>query len=84
MMKRWRNVPPAMRSMSSRWWRRQSSPAKTRWCCEQRLNFSRYVEEGFSIGDCVIIVDGTLYIHKILFRNLRDSQFPKNLEIVGK
>ena len=29
---------------------------------EQRLDFSRFVEEGFATGDCVIIVDGTLYI----------------------
>ena len=29
---------------------------------EQRLDFSRYVEEGFGTGDCVIIADGTLYI----------------------
>ena len=29
---------------------------------EQRLDFSRYVEEGFGTGDCVVIADGTLYI----------------------
>ena len=29
---------------------------------EQRLDFSRFVEEGFGTGDCVIIADGTLYI----------------------
>ena len=29
---------------------------------EQRLDFSRYVEEGFGTGDCVIIADGTLYV----------------------
>lgn len=29
---------------------------------EQRLDYSRYVPEGFGIGDCVIIADGTLYI----------------------
>ena len=29
---------------------------------EQRLDFSRYVPEGFGTGDCVIIADGTLYI----------------------
>jgi len=29
---------------------------------EQRLDFSRFVEEGFGTGDYVIIADGTLYI----------------------
>ena len=29
---------------------------------EQRLDFSRYVEEGFGTGDCVIISDGTLSV----------------------
>ena len=29
---------------------------------EQRLDFSRYVPEGFGTGDCVIIADGTLHI----------------------
>lgn len=29
---------------------------------EQRLDFSRFVEEGFGTGDCVIIADGTLCI----------------------
>lgn len=29
---------------------------------EQRLDFSRFVTEGFGTGDCVIIADGTLYI----------------------
>ena len=29
---------------------------------EQRLNFSKYVQEGFGTGDCVIIADGTLHI----------------------
>lgn len=29
---------------------------------EQRLDFSRFVAEGFGTGDCVIIADGTLYI----------------------
>lgn len=29
---------------------------------EQRLDFSKYVEEGFGTGDCVIIADGTLHI----------------------
>lgn len=29
---------------------------------EQRLDFSRFVEEGFGTGDCVIIADGTLDI----------------------
>jgi len=29
---------------------------------EQRLDFSRYVENGFGTGDCVIISDGTLHI----------------------
>lgn len=29
---------------------------------EQRLNFSRYVPDGFGTGDCVIIADGTLNI----------------------
>lgn len=29
---------------------------------EQRLDFSRYVENGFGTGDCVIIADGMLYI----------------------
>lgn len=29
---------------------------------EQRLDFSRFVREGFGTGDCVIIADGTLYI----------------------
>ena len=29
---------------------------------EQRLDYSRYVAEGFGTGDCVIIVDGTLHI----------------------
>lgn len=29
---------------------------------EQRLNFSRYVPDGFGTGDCVIIADGSLHI----------------------
>lgn len=29
---------------------------------EQRLDFSRYVKEGFGTGDCVIISDGTLSV----------------------
>lgn len=29
---------------------------------EQRLDFSRYVPEGFGTGDCIIIADGTLHI----------------------
>lgn len=29
---------------------------------EQRLDFSRFVREGFGTGDCVIVADGTLYI----------------------
>nr|WP_202906031.1 DUF2800 domain-containing protein [Clostridium botulinum] len=29
---------------------------------EQRLDFSRFVPDGFGTGDCVIIADGTLYI----------------------
>lgn len=29
---------------------------------EQRLDYSRYVAEGFGTGDCVIIADGTLHI----------------------
>ena len=29
---------------------------------EQRLDFSKYVPDGFGTGDCVIISDGTLYV----------------------
>ena len=29
---------------------------------EQKLDFSRFVKDGFGTGDCVIITDGTLYI----------------------
>lgn len=29
---------------------------------EQRLDFSKYVQDGFGTGDCVIIADGTLHI----------------------
>jgi hypothetical protein len=29
---------------------------------EQKLDFSKYVEEGFGTGDCVVIADGTLHI----------------------
>lgn len=29
---------------------------------EQRLDFSRYVEDGFGTGDCVVIADGMLHI----------------------
>ena len=29
---------------------------------EQRLDFSRFVEEGFGTGDCVVIADGMLYV----------------------
>ena len=29
---------------------------------EQRLDFSKYVEDGFGTGDCVVIADGTLHI----------------------
>ncbi len=29
---------------------------------EQKLNFSRYVPDGFGTGDCVIVADGTLHI----------------------
>ena len=31
-------------------------------CIEQRLDFSRWVEEGFGTGDCVIVADGILHI----------------------
>ena len=29
---------------------------------EQRLDFSRYVQDGFGTGDCVLIADGTLHV----------------------
>jgi hypothetical protein len=29
---------------------------------EQKLDFSRYVPDGFGTGDCVVIADGTLHI----------------------
>ena len=29
---------------------------------EQRLNFSKYVPDGFGTGDCVIVADGTLHV----------------------
>ena len=29
---------------------------------EQRLDFSRYVRDGFGTGDCVLIADGTLHV----------------------
>ncbi|MBP8641172.1 MAG: DUF2800 domain-containing protein [Oscillospiraceae bacterium] len=29
---------------------------------EQRLDFSKYVKEGFGTGDCVVVADGTLHI----------------------
>ncbi|MCM1497173.1 MAG: DUF2800 domain-containing protein [Clostridium sp.] len=29
---------------------------------EQRLDFSKYVPEGFGTGDCLIVADGTLYV----------------------
>lgn len=29
---------------------------------EQKLDFSKYVPEGFGTGDCAIIADGTLHI----------------------
>ena len=29
---------------------------------EQRLNFSKYVKEGFGRGDCIIIADGTMHV----------------------
>jgi hypothetical protein len=29
---------------------------------EQRLDFTRYVPEGFGTGDCVIVANGTLYV----------------------
>ncbi|MDR1538122.1 MAG: DUF2800 domain-containing protein [Clostridiales bacterium] len=29
---------------------------------EQKLDFSKYVEDGFGTGDCVVIADGTLHI----------------------
>lgn len=29
---------------------------------EQRLDFSKYVDEGFGTGDCVIVADGTLHV----------------------
>lgn len=29
---------------------------------EQRLDFSKYVPEGYGTGDCVIIADGTLSV----------------------
>lgn len=29
---------------------------------EQRLDYSKYVEDGFGTGDCVIIADGTIHI----------------------
>ncbi len=31
-------------------------------CIEQRVNFSRWVQDGFGTGDCIIISDGTLHI----------------------
>ena len=29
---------------------------------EQRLDFTKYVEEGFGTGDCLVIADGTLHV----------------------
>lgn len=29
---------------------------------EQRLDFSKYVNDGFGTGDCVIVADGTVYV----------------------
>lgn len=29
---------------------------------EQRLDFSRYVKDGFGTGDCVVVADGTLFV----------------------
>lgn len=40
---------------------------------EQRLDFSRYVKEGFGTGDCVIIADGTL--------NIVDYKHGKGVEV---
>ena len=31
-------------------------------CVEQRLDFSRWVENGFGTGDCVIVADGLLHV----------------------
>ena len=31
-------------------------------CVEQRLDFSKWVEQGFGTGDCVIVTDGLLHI----------------------
>ncbi len=31
-------------------------------CVEQRLDFSRWVEQGFGTGDCVIVADGLLHV----------------------
>ena len=40
---------------------------------EQKLDFSRYVPEGFGTGDCVIVADKTLYIF--------DFKYAKGVEV---
>ena len=40
---------------------------------EQRLDFSRWVPEGFGTGDCLIVADGTLYVI--------DMKFGKGIEV---
>ena len=40
---------------------------------EQRLDYSRYVEEGYGTGDCLVIADGTL--------NVIDLKYGKGVEV---
>ena len=45
------------------WWKAQKKSCKDPVVLiEQRLDFSRFVKDGFGTGDCVIIADGTLDI----------------------
>lgn len=43
---------------------------------EQRLDFSRWVSEGFGTGDCVIVADGTL--------SIIDFKYGKGIEVLAE
>ncbi len=43
---------------------------------EQKLDFSRWVPEGFGTGDCVIVADGTL--------SVIDFKYGKGVEVLAE
>ncbi len=72
--RRWRTAPAVMPPM---WW--SCSRPQKQTCSdpviliEQRVDFSRWVRDGFGTGDCVLIADGAL--------NIVDYKHGKGVEV---